>query len=319
MPMPEYFVLNDETKKNSHGFRLLNAGAVLDRFNDNPVMLDSHDMKSVIGRWDNLRFDGTKMLASPVFDVDDEIGKKIAGKVDRGFLKAASLGIYILDAKYIETLEGEAELVVTKYEILEASVLGVPSNSGAIAFYAENGVQLSAETVLSTVQNLAAPTKPQTINPTQIMEKIILSAEAATALGVAVEHAEMTAINAAVTTLAARATEAENKLTNFNKERATTMVELAIAEGRLEATRRESFTNLAIADFKQATEIIGALPAKKEMGANLRTGETGVHTERANWDYMKWAKEDPNGLAELQAKQPQEFNKLRESYQPKFS
>ena len=316
--MPEYFVLNDETKRNTHGFRLLNAGAILDRFNDNPVMLDSHDMKSVIGKWNNLRVDGTRMIASPIFDVDDELGKKIHGKVDRGFIKAASLGIYIQDAKYIETPDGEAELVVTKYEVLEASVLGLPSNSGAIAFYAENGVQLSAEQVLSTVQTLAVTTEKFN-NPQKNMEKITLSAEAATALGIAVEHADMSAINAAVTALASRATAAETKLTDFNKERATTLVDLAIADGRLEATRKDSFVALAVSDFKHASEILGALPVKKELGAGVKSGEKGVHTDRAEWDYMKWAKEDPKGLEQLQATQPVEFEKLRESYKPQFS
>ena len=317
--MPEYFVLNDETKKNSHGFRLLNNGAILERFNDNPVMLDSHDMKSVIGKWNNLRIDGSKMIADPIFDVDDDQGKKIAGKVERGFVKAASLGIYIMDAKYVDLGDAGDELVVTKYEVLEASVLGVPSNSGALAFYAADGVQLSAEQVLSTVQNLAAPTKPQKFTNPKNMEKIILSAEAATALGIAVEHADMSAINAAVTALAARATAAETKLTDFNKERATTLVELAIAEGRLDATRKDSFITLAIADFKQASDVIAAIPVKQELGANVKTGEKGVRNDRADWDYMKWAKEDPKGLEQLQATQPAEFEKLRNEYKPKFS
>jgi hypothetical protein len=97
------------------------------------------------------------------------------------------------------------------------------------------------------------------------------------------------------------------------------MVELAISEGRLDATRKDSFIALAIADFKQASEVIAAIPAKKELGANLKTGEKDVHTDRADWDYMKWAKEDPKGLEQLQATQPAEFEKLRNEYKPKFS
>lgn len=321
MSMPEFFVLNDETVKNSHGFRLLNAGGELERFKDNPVMLDSHDMKLVIGRWSNLRIEGTKLIAAPEFDTEDPDGKRIAGKVDRGFMKAASLGIYIKDAKYVELADGEVELVVTKWEALEGSVLGVPSNRNALAFYAEDGVQLSIDQVLSTIQTLALPTKPKKdlTNNFDKMEKIILSAEAATALGIATEHENIAAVNAAIVKLSARAGVAEKALNDFNTERATTLVDLAVTEGRIEATRKESFVKMAIADFNQANDILAAMPAKNELGANVKTGEQGVNNKRADWDYMKWAKEDPKGLEELAAKSPDEFKKLKEGYKPQYS
>ena len=306
MPMPEYFVFNDETKRNSHGFRLLNSGADLSRFNLNPVMLDTHEKKPVIGKWDNLRVEGSLMIAAPIFDVGDPEGLRLSGQVEREFVKAASPGIYIEDAMYMPLANGESELVVTKWELLECSILGVPSHANALAFYSKEGVQLSIDDALKSIQTLAAPTKPKEfINPKKNMEKIILTAAAATLLGLGTEHADMTAINAAVTALGARATEAETKLADFNKERATTLVDLAIAEGRLEANRKDSFVTLAISDFKQASDILGSLPAKKELGAKVKTGEQGVHTERADWDYMKWAKEDPKGLEELSAKQPE--------------
>ena len=54
----ERFVFNDETKKNSHGFYLQNAGGRFERFNENPVMLNNHDLTQLIGKWLKLQTDG---------------------------------------------------------------------------------------------------------------------------------------------------------------------------------------------------------------------------------------------------------------------
>ncbi|MDD2962562.1 MAG: HK97 family phage prohead protease [Bacteroidales bacterium] len=317
MPTPS-FVFNDETVKNSHGFRLLNSGGRFERFNDNPVMLDTHDPKSVIGKWGNLKVEGSKLIAEPVFDLDDDLGKRIAGKVERGFLKAVSMGIYIEEAQYMSLPNGDLDLVVTAWELLEGSVLGVPSNRSALAFYSREGTQLSADQVLSTVQQLAAPTHPNPNLPFN-MNKIVLSAEAATVLGVAMEHDDPKAINAGIMALGARAEKAEADLTAFKKERATTMVDLAIAEGRLDATRKESFISLATDDFKQASDILAAIPAKQNLSGNVKQGEQGLAGDRAGWDWKRYEKEDPKGLEQLRMRNPEEYDRLRFAYKGQYS
>ena len=83
------FVLNDETVLTSHGFVVSNAGAKLERFKENPVMLDSHDDRCVIGKWNNLTISGTQLKADSEFDTEDPEAMKISGKVDRGYIKGA--------------------------------------------------------------------------------------------------------------------------------------------------------------------------------------------------------------------------------------
>ena len=69
------FILHDESL-NSKGFRMLTAGANLTEFRKNPVMLLMHDDYNMpIGRWENIRVEGTKILAEPVFDEKDQIGR----------------------------------------------------------------------------------------------------------------------------------------------------------------------------------------------------------------------------------------------------
>lgn len=323
MAIPEYFVLNDENVRNSHGFRLLNAGGNFDRFKANPVMLDTHDQRAVIGRWDDLKVDGTELRAKPVFDVDDPAAARISGKVDRGFMKACSLGIYIEEAQYLSLPDDSLDLVVTKWELLEGSVLGVPSNANALAFYSREGVQLSVADVLKSVQELAAKTSEKvTKQDPENMSKIVLTAEAATALGIAVEHEDGAAISAAVVALnakAKRADTAENELKTFRQAQATKLVDLAIQEGRIDATRKESFVKMAEADYNQAKEVLEAMPAKQELGSNVRTGAKGIPGDRTGWDWLKWSKDDPKGLAQLQVNDPTAFNALREGYKSTFT
>lgn len=99
MALPK-FIFNDETKKNSHGFFLLNGGGRFERFQEYSPMLDNHDLNRLIGRWDNLHVEGALLVADPVFDDGITLGAERKGQVERGFLRGASPGIVILRAEY---------------------------------------------------------------------------------------------------------------------------------------------------------------------------------------------------------------------------
>lgn len=89
MALPK-FIFNDETKKNSHGFFLLNGGGKFERFQEYSPMLDNHDLNRLIGRWDNLHVEGALLVADPVFDDGITLGAERKGQVERGFLRGAS-------------------------------------------------------------------------------------------------------------------------------------------------------------------------------------------------------------------------------------
>jgi HK97 family phage prohead protease len=121
------FVISDESK-NSYGIIVLTQGVSLEKFSKNPVMFYNHDMgkTGVIGRWENIRIDGDKLIATPVFDESDEFGKKIAKKVQDGFIRAASIGIEILMSN---------NNTITACELIEVSVCDIPSNGNALMLY----------------------------------------------------------------------------------------------------------------------------------------------------------------------------------------
>lgn len=120
------FILSDESE-NSYGFKVLTSGIDISRFQKNPVMFYNHNREmGVIGRWENIRFESSRLLADPFFDDTDELGVKIKGKVQKGFIKSASIGIEVIEAE---------NNVVTKCNLHECSVVDIPSNQNALTLY----------------------------------------------------------------------------------------------------------------------------------------------------------------------------------------
>lgn len=121
------FLVSDETV-NSYGFKVLTNGIDTKRFESNPIMLYMHERANIIGRWENIRKENGQLFADAVFDIEDPIAKEIAGKVERGFLKSASIGITKANLK---------DGVVSGCELMEISIVDIGSNSNALRLYTD--------------------------------------------------------------------------------------------------------------------------------------------------------------------------------------
>ena len=140
--MANRFVLYDGAAPNSDGSQVLVEGMDLNRFLRNPVMFYMHmrsgtpftnpDAGEVIGRWENIKVEGNKLLADAVFDESQELGSNVAQKVERGFLRGASVGLTIDQSKNgKKKVDGEYPLIITKSTVLEASIADIPKNTGS--------------------------------------------------------------------------------------------------------------------------------------------------------------------------------------------
>lgn len=121
------FLVSDETV-NSYGFKVLTNGIDTKRFESNPIMLYMHERANIIGRWENIRKENGQLFADAVFDIEDPTAKEIAGKVERGFLKSASIGITIANLK---------DGIVNSCELMEISIVDIGSNSNALRLYTD--------------------------------------------------------------------------------------------------------------------------------------------------------------------------------------
>lgn len=131
---PITFVLSDESV-NSYGLVILTDGIDTSVFERNPIMFYKHARENgVIGRWENIRKEGKRLLADAVFDESTELGAQVKKQVEGGFLRAVSIGVEEVKS---ETLNGINTVV--KCCLIEVSVVDIPSNKNAVKLMHRSG------------------------------------------------------------------------------------------------------------------------------------------------------------------------------------
>lgn len=291
----DVFVLNDETQYNTYGFRIPNAGLRLERFKSNPVMLYDHynSTNSVIGKWKNIRIQGNQLMAEPEFDIEDENAKTIKGKVDRGFIKGVSIGI-IFDRQKMQ-IGADGKLFLSEAEVLEASIVAIPSNAGALRLYAPQTHELMSEEDVKLC--LSALTEKNTLNKETNMEKLILTAVALSALGLDT-GADAQKISEAIGQLDRKyqaektAREAlQAKLDKQQETQANDLVDKAISDGKLTAETKNDFLEIAKNNYELAVKILAGIPAKKSLSGSISNPNKGGEVKSLD-DFLKLSLEE---------------------------
>lgn len=288
------WVLNDETKVNSYGFRVKNAGLALDRFMENPVMLAMHrdwDLSAVIGRWKNIRVEGALLLAEAEFDEEDEKAKEIKGKVERGFIKACSLGLmFMRDNMVLNEVDGKFDLNVS--EAMEASIVVIGSNAKALVrLYNSDGQLMTEDEVKMSLSAMNTPFV-QPIENNEIMEKFNLSTDAAATLvtlGGMTNPQDAANVNAAIEKLSAdfkankTKLEAEvtahlatkSDLAAVRKMEVKTIIDTAVLQGKLAAGQTEDLATDYAENPEGLKKILSLIPAKKTLSTHIDNPELG--------------------------------------------
>lgn len=321
MPVFEW---NDETIKNSYGFRVRNAGGNFARFDNNSVMLNSHvnTTEMTIGNWKNRIVEGPKLKGETVFDSARDSVKEVEGQVDRGFVKGCSMGLAIGfdDDSWQLGPDGVWDLV--KWELMEVSICAVPSLSSALAlFNKDTGEKISEDQLKLSIQNLNANDINKVNNLK--MEKIILSTAALSALvGVGVSSGDNVAdISRGIVDLQAKLTKSEgdktasdSKVTELQaqldkqvKLQAETLIDGAIAEGKLTAAERDAYIADAKANFELTSKLIGKIPAKTDLSSKLNNSSSAAGEVKNMDDFEKLSTEKQ--LA-FKNEHPEEYQKL---------
>ena len=124
---------------NSYGCRVLTEGIDLRQYQRNPILLWMHRRSfngdsMPIGRIENLRIDGDRLIGTPVFDQKDEFAKKIESKWEDGFLRMASAGIEVVEVsnapEYVQPGQTRATIIRCKLE--EVSIVDIGANDEAL-------------------------------------------------------------------------------------------------------------------------------------------------------------------------------------------
>lgn len=124
----------------------------LDAYRANPVILLNHDHQSLpIGRG-NVRMTEAGLVIDVEFDMADPRAAEIAGKAERGFMNAVSVGFAPLKSTPRAQLPSEhyafsksGGQFFEQAELLEVSIVTIPANADAVAIAAKNiGFDLKA-------------------------------------------------------------------------------------------------------------------------------------------------------------------------------
>lgn len=310
--MGKTFILHDETL-NTHGFRMLTSGANLDEFRKNPVMLLNHnDWSMPIGRWENIRVEGGRILADPVFDEQDPVGREVKRKVDGDFVRMASIGAWppeeVSDAIELK-LPGQQRPTVTRWTVREASIVTIGGNHNALAFYDRASGELIDISDNSNVIKLFDKLDNQSKSKMKILAGIMNMADTATETDIAnamklvlSDRDRLKEENAALQTRIDELNQAEKQARTAE---AIALVDAAIREGKLEAKAKESYLKLFDTDFENAKATIGAIPKRQSIAGQIEAAHGQSSTELSDLQKLTWEELDKAGkLVTLRDKYP---------------
>jgi len=283
------FVFNDESVKNSYGFYILSSGIDTRRFSQNPVCLADHWnwTGSVLGTWEDVQAGNGTLSGTPKFDTKSY--EELVRQVESGTLKGCSMGILFDEADFTKNENGD--LILTKCELMEVSIVAVPSNANSIALYHKNGNRMTEPEVKTLCLSLGSPQEAPINNPinnnNSIMKKIQLSLMAFAALGFAqtTQNVEEPELDKAILTMKNEYDKNALELEKVKKElqayqeadqlkksqEIETMVTLAVQEGRITADKKQTFIDLAAQNLELAKSTLETFPKKIDLSAGVTT------------------------------------------------
>lgn len=307
------FCLSDSRNVNSHGFRMSLEGMNITRFASNPIMLYQHDTERIIGKWDNLRVEDGRLLAEPVFDLEDEEAKKVADKVERGFLRGCSIGVIV---RQMDEDEQDGTLTASASELLEASIVSIPADAGAVRLFDEERHLLSAEAIptylSATINHNNQMSNPKQTSETENLAKLQTDLETK-ATEVATLAAQIADLKAEQESKDKTIAELTAKIAEMVEHEHKNYLDKAVKEGRISKEERDNFAILMNDHDDIVKSIIDGRPAKAQMSLAETIKNLGAADgEKANWTLLDWMRNDNAGLQKLRTENPMLFAKLKE-------
>lgn len=315
---------------NSYGTRVLTSGIDLSQYERNPVLLWMHRRSwepgaMPIGRIENLRTEGDKLIGTPVFDKNDPFAQQIESKWENGFLRMASAGLVILETSNDPALvyPGQKRETVTRSILEEVSIVDIGSNDDALQLCGADAklLKLAAGEDSLALPLLTLADTPDT--PEETEEKSIenpnnkkeMNKEQLQLLGLP-EGATDEQITAALNLMKTKADSADS----LQLAAVTQTVDQAIADRKILAEQRDHFIKLGksagvamLADtFKampQQMKPTDAIQLSKETAPTPGAGQAPAKT------YKKLSEVPENERLQLRKEQPQEYMRLyKEEY-----
>ena len=338
--MPKEVVIST-SGLNSYGSRVLTSGLDTSQYCRNPVLLWMHRRggeNMPIGRMENLRVDGDRLIGTPKFDEKDEFAKKIAAKWEDGYLNMCSAGIEILECSTDPSVlvDGQTRATATASKLVEVSIVDIGANDEALKLYGGGKLlELSAGqdcdllplVTLSKEKTPKPEAEAQSNENTNISKQNVGCAQhSSSELGSAFtcttfqnmkketllllglpETATEEQAHAAIVALKSKADSAER----LTLAAITAQVDAAINEKRITADRKEFFINLGKTSgadaLRQMLELMQ--PARKPSDV-LDTSKDAPHGQQEPTTFAKLSEVPAEKIGKLRKENPNEYMRL---------
>lgn len=303
---------------NSYGTRILTAGIDLEQYRRNPVLLWMHrrnyqDTAGPIGRIENLRLDGTRLIGTPVFDQNDPFAKQIQSKWENGFLRMASAGLELLEVSDDPSLafDGQTRATVTRSKLVEVSIVDIGSNDEALKLY-ESGkiLTLAAGEEHKSLPMLKLNADPEQREGEECNKQKIekqMNKEFLTLLGLPETATEEQAL-ASLRLLKTRADQVET----IQLAAVTAAVDNAIAEKRIMAENRDHFIALGKnAGLENLTATLKLMPVQQKPTEVINLSKTSAPGAVAEpKEYAKLSEVPEKELLTMRKENPAKYAQL---------
>ena len=288
---------------NSYGFRILTSGGDLDQYRRNPVLLYMHERGKVIGIVKDLKVENDEVTGELVFDEATDLSRQCKKQFEIGSLRMVSVGIDPLETSDAKELlvEGQTRPTVTKWKLVEVSLVDIGANDDAIAMKGDGTVielGKDGDCMLPLLNN--KPNNQETMDLKAIALKLGLA-----------ETADESAVLAKIAELqeeAGAAVKLRSENDTLKLAGITTLVEGAIAEKKIGADKKEQFIELGkkvgTDELKNTFEAMSPQVKLSEVvhsGGNAGGGES---------EYKKLSDVPADKLVELREKEPETYKRL---------
>lgn len=150
------FIASDETV-DRYGEVIVQAGWRLDRYRQNPVVVDSHDYSSIariLGRSETTEVRDGRLVNRVRFALENPLGRLARDLAAGGFIRSQSVGFIPVEWQDGNPERGEPRRRYTVSELVEISLVAVPANPGATIGAALKSGATSLATVRSASDQL---------------------------------------------------------------------------------------------------------------------------------------------------------------------
>ncbi|MGB1307524.1 MAG: ATP-dependent Clp protease proteolytic subunit [Oceanihabitans sp.] len=240
-----------------------------------------------------------------------KLGKNVTEDYAKAYAKKTGKTV-----KQIKALWSSGDYWMNAQELLAEGF--VDAIEGEVEAFSESDISSLAACGAPIIPEVTSETKPKQKPNTKIMDKEELIAFLG--LDSNATDAQITAAKSKMKADALKQRSQEeadkNKSETEAEAKAETLVDAAITAKKITADQKETFMDLATANYEAADKAFKSMPNREKLSANL-TPSDGLDADeklRANWTLEDYLTKDPEALEKMMADEPKKAAALEAPY-----